>query len=162
MPDSIRTRVRALPAFCGLAAIGGILLWLALSGLLPVFKAMEAGAPMVALAPHDAFGLPLSVSFFALAGMTLCPMPTIGPGRKRQSRTTKIAQRPDIAAMLLGVAVVAAMLTLVASPITELLMQSTMSAHGYARCAAVLGERHAPLRWILVGTADANARCPMP
>ncbi len=154
MTAETRGPVRALPAFCGFAAVGCVLVWVAVAGLLPAWRAMGAGAPLVVADPHDAFGLPLAVSFFALAGMTLFPMPTVGRGRRGG-----VASRGfDGAAVLLGVAVVAAGLALVASPIAALVMQSEMSGRGYVRCPAVAGVRRAPVQWVLVGSA---AGCPV-
>ncbi|MGI4748915.1 MAG: hypothetical protein ACRYGI_18160 [Janthinobacterium lividum] len=151
--------MKALPAFTGFVAVGCVLLWLALSGLLPVFRAIAAGAPIITLVSRDAFGLPLAVSFFALAAMTLYPTPVNGRRRARGNGKNK-KRRFDGPAVFLGIAVVAALCAVVASPVTEVVVQTMVTTHGYIPCAPLSGERPAHARWIRAGEASSVARCP--
>lgn len=160
LSNSLVARLKALPSFAGFLAIGCGLFWLALSGLLPVFRAIEARAPMVALAPRDALGLPLAVAFFALAAMTLFPTPAIGPERRQRNRGKHPGRRFDGPALCLAVAVAAAVCSVVASPVTQIFVQMTVSARGYLPCAPVPGERPAYKRWIHAGPDQARGRCP--
>lgn len=155
-----RTPWQALLAFAGLSACGGVLLWLALSGLLPPARDLVSGAPLISLAARDASGLPLAVSFFALAAMTLFPMPVIGAKRRRPSAVER--RRRDGAALCLGIAVVAAISTVMAAPVTQLVAQSVAAWRGYRPCAPLPGERPTHLRWIRPDADPSLARCPAP
>ena len=151
----LRERVKALPAFLVFALLGAFSLWLALSSLLPTTRALMSRAPLIALSPRDAIGLPLALLCFALAAMTLFPAPDLKPGRARD-RHRKPDQRSSRGLMLcLGVAVSGVLLTVVTVPITEIVASTVMSNRGYLRCPAPLRERHPPLRWVLF-----NGHCP--
>ena len=150
-----RDRLKALPWFLCFVAIGVFSAWLALSGLLPTLRALAAGAAVVSFQPHDLFGLPPALSCFAFAAMTLLPAPDVGPGRRTRARKSRSGV--DWAAVLLGVAVAGAILTVVAAPIGEALMASTMHRRGYLHCPAPLAIAHAPpMRW---ARPDAVTRC---
>lgn len=150
-----------MPAFAGFAIVGSALLWLAFSGLLPVVRALESHAPLISLSPRDAIGFPLAISFFALAALTLFPVPDLEPGRRRRSPRAPRRNRFDGAAFCLGTAVLGAVSTPLASPLTVAIIQNEMSKHNYLRCPPVPGERTAYLRWMLIGPEPSEAKCPV-
>lgn len=117
---------------------------------------------MIVLAPRDAFGLPLAVSFFALAAMTLYPTPTTKPGRGRRSGGNAMVKgrQLDGAALWFGVAVAAATCAILASSITRVVVASAVANRGYLLCAPLPGERPIHLRWIRAGTEPLQAHCP--
>ncbi|WP_044560683.1 hypothetical protein [Azospirillum sp. B4] len=144
--------------FLGFAAVGGILLALALVSLIPLAHNISAGAPLITLAPRDAIGLPLAVTLFAFATMTLFRAPDIGPAKRNRRRDAAPASRFNGPVICLGVAVLGIVLALLASPLTTIIVQTVMTNRGYMSCPALPGERPAHLRW----TRDTAAQCPHP
>jgi len=143
------SRVKTLPALLGFVALGAIPLWLALSGLLPPLRAIAGHAPLVALSPRDAIGLPLALLCFALAAMTQLGTSTIGPTRRRMRPA-----RFSPLSLCLGIAIAAALLTVVAIPLAEVAANVVMAQRQYRPCPATAEERHAPMRW-----SRADAQC---
>ncbi len=150
MPDFLRKRIKALPAFMGFAAVGGLLAWFGLSKLLAIVHAIEVRAPLITFGARDAVWLPLALSFFALGAMTLFPMPEIGP-RRRNSSASK-GQRFDGAALCLLVAVAGAVLSALVSPITQIVVESTLVHHGYLQCPWI------PFDRLSTGSTPARTR----
>ena len=140
-------RGRALPAFLVFFLAGAAMLALALPSLLPTVGAIARRAPLIAFSARDVIGLPLSIPFFAFAGMTLLPAPDVRPGARRK-RAGKAGR--DWAAVLLGVAVAGAALTLFAAPIAQAVMDGAMRRRDYLRCPEAPSLAHAPpARWVL-------------
>jgi hypothetical protein len=152
--------MKAWPAFLGFAVAGCALSWLALATLLPLARAIGAGAPLITLAPRDAIGLPISISLFALARMTLYPMPETGPGRKRRAKRKDDRKRIDGPAICLALAAVGIALALVAAPITELIVGTVVTERGYVACPPLPLERPARMRWIRTEAGSPQAQCP--
>ena len=150
LAPSSTNRAKALPAFLGFAVLGLLPLWLSLSSLVPSARAILAHAPLVSVSPRDAIGLPLALLCFALAGMTLCPAASAGPGRVR-----KRPRQVDWLKLWLGVAAAAVLLSVVSVPVAEVGASWLMTDRGYAPCPAPAGERRAPLRWVAGG-----GQCP--
>ena len=153
-PATLHNGMKALPAFLFFALLGTLALWLALSGLLPSTRAILSHAPLVALSPRDAIGLPLALLCFSLAAMTLFPAPDFGPDRKR-AHAKPDQRRTHGLQLWLGVAIASVFLTVVTVPITEFAASAIMANLRYLRCPAPAHERHPPLRWSL-----ANGTCP--
>ena len=152
---SLRERARALPAFLGFILLGAVPLWLSLSSLLPSVHAIMRHAPLIALSPRDAIGLPLALLCFILAAMTLFPTPQLGPGRARKGRQSANSRRIDGLKLCLGLAIGCVLLTVVSVPLAEFAASTILTNQRYLPCPAPLHERHPSLRWTL--SAD---RCP--
>ena len=152
----LRPRLKALPASLGFIALGLLPLWLALSSLVPSSRAMLRHAPLVAFSPRDAIGLPLGLLCFALAGMTLCPVPARQSGRVTEAQRKGYRAGVDWLKVWLGVAVAAILLAVVSVPVAEVAASWAMAGRGYAPCPAPANERYAPLRWIA-----GEGRCPV-
>ena len=151
----MRERAKAWPAFLGFILLGALPLWLSLSALLPSLHAINAHAPLVALSPRDAIGLPLALLCFTLAAMTLFPAPAQGRSRSRASRPKTGPSRIDGLKICLGLAMGCVLLTVVAVPVTEIAASSIMANRHYVSCPIPLHERHPPLRWTL-----SDGHCP--
>jgi hypothetical protein len=147
-----------MPVFLGFAIVGGGVLCLALFSLLPLVHDIGAGAPLITLAPRDAVGLPLAVTLFAFAAMTLFRAPDIGPAKRTKTRTKQPAGRVNGPIVCLGVALLGIVFAFLASPITTVIVETVVVSRGYVACPALLGERPAHLRW----THDTLDRCPLP
>ncbi|TWB79929.1 hypothetical protein FBZ87_102351 [Nitrospirillum amazonense] len=156
--SALRERLRAAPVFLGFAAVGGGLLCLALFSLLPIAHDLGADAPLITLAPRDATGLPLAVTLFAFAAMTLFRAPKIDPARRDRSRTKQPASHINGPVICLGVAFLGIVLAFLASPITTGIVEKAAASHGYIACPALPGEHPAHLRW----TRDTLDHCPLP
>ncbi len=151
---TLRERVRVLPAFLCFSTLGVLALWLALSSLLASIHALMSHAPLVALSPRDAIGMPLALLCFALAAMTLLPAPDTGGGRMR-NRQRRPEPRQSRGLTLCLAAMAGVLLTVITVPLTELAASAIMANRSYLRCPAPLRERHPPLRWI-----HPDGRCP--
>lgn len=154
---ALRERLRAIPVFLGFAVVGGGVLCLALFSLLPLIHDIGAGAPLITLAPRDAIGLPLAVTLFAFAAMTLFRAPEVGPAKRTKTRARRSAGRVSGPIACLGVALLGIVFAFLASPITTVIVEMAVSSRGYVACPALLGERPAHLRW----THDTLDRCPL-
>lgn len=152
---TLRERVRVLPAFLCFSTLGVLALWLALSSLLASIHALMSHAPLVALSPRDAIGMPLALLCFALAAMTLLPAPDTGGGRTRNRQRRPESRQSRGLTLCLTAAMAGVLLTVITAPLTELAASTIMANRSYLRCPAPLRERHPPLRWI-----RPDGRCP--
>ncbi len=153
--SALRQRLKVLPAFSAFVLLGAVPLWLSLSGLLPSLRAIINGAPLIALSPRDAVGLPLALLCFTLAAMTLLPPSGQQAVRARRSASQAGRRKPDWLKMCLGVAMGCVLLTVVCVPLTEFAVSAWLANQNYSRCPAPLHERHPPMRW-----TRPDGRCP--
>ena len=145
---SLRNRSETLPAFAGFVLLGLLPLWFSLSSLMPSVDAFRRHAPVVALSPRDAIGLPLAVLCFALAAMTQLPAPDQAPGNGHRGRATS-KRGTGALTVCLGVAIGSVLLTVIAVPLTEFATSAILANRHYVACPSPLNERHPPLRWVL-------------
>lgn len=147
-------RWKVLLVTIAFTAGGCFALWLGLSGVMPFFRALDGGEPVVSFRPSDLIPLPLAISMFAFAIMCLIPVP---PDGLRDRRQRKVAARTwRGATILLGVAAFGAVMAAAASPVGQIVVSSKVADRGYMPCPeAQVYEHRPPLRWHLPG-----GRCP--
>ena len=146
MVDSGATTARRLPIvpFLAFAVPAIALAWLALASLIPTLRAIAARAPLIEFSPGDMIGLPLALSFLALAAMTLLPYSLPGPRRSKAAP----ARSNRAATVCIAVAALGALATPVAPAVSRALIESTVEP-AYRVCPADAAPRHAPMRWTL-------------
>jgi hypothetical protein len=152
---SAKQRAKSLLVVIAFPLCGAAALWLSLSGLVPSIRAVVSHAPVVELDPRDAISLPLALTFFAFAAMTLLPAPQIGRSHARRKGNKPGQSEQKWLMIWLGVAMAGVLLAVMAVPITEVAAMEIMSKQHYVACPASPFIRHAKMRWAL-----PKAHCP--
>jgi hypothetical protein len=143
---SRRLRLRFAAAILFLIAATGFAAWMGLSTLLPALRGSAAGVPIIEFRPLYVSGLPLAVSFAALAILALLPARgVIATPRRAADRNAGAAN------ILFAIAAAGVILCIVAAPLGRLGISNLMSARGYIACPPSENEHRPPMRWARPG-----------
>ena len=132
---------------CGVTLLGTVLLWMALTDLIPFTREMLAFSPLITLHLMGirALGFGLACLVFAVLAFSTLLAEPIKSGRNKGQPSPLALRRFGIG---LIVAVVLAAAGLFGAAISEPLVNGLLAPHGYHLCDNVdRHERHPPLRW---------------
>lgn len=152
-------RLGPWPAFAAFATVGCAAWASALASLVPLARAIGDRVPLVELAPYDGVGLPIGLSAFAFAAMTLTSPPDSVGGRRRSARRSNGRRGPDWPVVWLWVAAAGLALSLLAGTVAQLVVGEVVTRRGYVACPPIGGEHRTRLRWVRAVTGGAG--CPV-
>lgn len=160
---SLTDRIKASPwaGFVGFGLIAAIPLWLSLGSLLPTVNAIASSAPLAALSPGDAVGIPIAIAAFALGQLSWF-MPKEKPTKPSRAKQRPRRQKVNGPVVCFGVVAVSLACVPVAPTIARYAVSHIATAHGYVACPAPQGLRHLTYNWIRSASGGSHTDCPKP
>ena len=144
------TRLRALPAFLGLFLLGVFSLGVSLPMLIPPLCAILDHASFISFWPRYAAALPAALGLFSFAATTMIPPSAVGLDNNRGKRRKLSRGWMAVLNVCYGIAMVSALLTVAAVPLTEVAVLVIMPRLHYLSCPPPRRwEHHPPQRWAL-------------